>query len=66
MFLYFGGKFKIKIQSILSVGENASAYGNLDETGVAVLSESELITAPDGIGNIQSIHCHIFSPNTNP
>lgn len=42
---------KIKIQNIISVGgENSSAYESSEDTGVGELSESELITAQDGIG----------------
>lgn len=42
---------KIKIQNIISVGgENSSAYESSEDTGVGELSESELMTAQDGIG----------------
>ncbi|XP_031630637.1 uncharacterized protein LOC116345428 isoform X2 [Contarinia nasturtii] len=41
---------KIKIQNIISVGgENSSAYESSEDTGVGELSESELMTAQDGI-----------------
>ncbi|XP_055314803.1 uncharacterized protein LOC129575353 isoform X2 [Sitodiplosis mosellana] len=40
---------KIKIQNIITVGENSSAYESSEDTGVGELSESELITAQDGI-----------------
>lgn len=41
---------KIKFQNIISVGENSSAYESSEDTGVGELSESELMTAQDGIG----------------
>lgn len=47
---------KIKLQNILSVSESDSTYEHPNETGVPVLSESELINAPDGIGNSNEIH----------
>lgn len=40
----------IKIQNIISMGENSSAYESSEDTGVGELSESELITTQDGIG----------------
>lgn len=43
---------KIKIQNIISVGENSSAYESSEDTGVGELSESELMTAQDGIGKV--------------
>lgn len=43
---------KIKIQNIISMGENSSAYESSEDTGVGELSESELITAQDGIGRL--------------
>lgn len=41
---------KVQIQNILSLGENSSAYESSEDTGVGELSESELMTAQDGIG----------------
>lgn len=43
---------KIKIQNIVAMGENSSAYESSEDTGVGELSESELITAQDGIGRL--------------
>lgn len=52
---------KIKIENIVSMGngggvgggENSSAYESSEDTGVGELSESELITAQDGIGRLR-------------
>lgn len=38
-------------QEMFTVCENSSAYESSEDTGVGGLSESELIGAPDGIGN---------------
>lgn len=48
---------RINIHNIISVGENSSAYESSEDTGVGELSESELMTAQDGIGSyfIESI-----------
>lgn len=44
---------KIKLQNLVSMGENSSAYESSEDTGVGELSESELITAQDGIGRFR-------------
>lgn len=53
---------KIKIQNIISVGENSSAYESSEDTGVGELSESELMTAQDGIGMFYNVamHCIVY------
>lgn len=53
---------KIKIQNIISVGENSSTYESSEDTGVGELSESELMTAQDGIGMFYNVamHCIVF------
>lgn len=43
----------IQIQNIITMGENSSAYESSEDTGVGELSESELITAQDGIGRFK-------------
>lgn len=59
---------KIKIQNIVSMGsggvgggENSSAYESSEDTGVGELSESELITAQDGIGRLRILKVLCFA-----
>lgn len=61
---------KIKIQNIVAMGENSSAYESSEDTGVGELSESELITAQDGIGRLivlllnTSVLLHVYVHST--
>lgn len=41
---------KIRVQNRVTLAKNSSAYESSEDTGVGELSESELITAQDGIG----------------
>lgn len=56
---------KIKVQNIISVGENSSAYESSEDTGVGELSESELMTAQDGIGTLATRRSHAHTLNRN-
>lgn len=54
---------KLKIQNIISMGENSSAYESSEDTGVGELSESEFITAQDGIGMFYQLHLSFYHTN---